>query len=193
MSDEMSTPDETLTVATPEVSGTPSVKSAGRSSTAVKLIQAAALAAVLVPLGSIAMEAGLRTTDGGSGGTSCAGGTEGGALFTFGSAPYNLELAFEDQRGSFTINVDAELRTQSSMLGSGQLENFDGFVCVPIAGGDNCVQFRFSGDGTTPSDTTWRGFFDVYINWFNDTPFDDPSQDPQNRIRMLHALGVQGG
>ena len=30
------------------------------------------------------------------------------------------------------------------------------------------------------------------MNWFNDTPFSDPSQDPQNRIRMLHALGVQG-
>ena len=41
------------------------------------------------------------TSYGGSGGTSCAGGTEGGALFTFGSAPYNLELAFEDQRGSY--------------------------------------------------------------------------------------------
>jgi len=191
MSDEMPTPDETLTVATSEVSGTPSVKSAGRSSTAVKLIQAAALAAVLVPLGSIAMEAGSCTYYGGSGqGNSCAGGTEGGALFTFGTAPYTLELAFENRvSGNFTINVDAEVKTQAAMEEEGQLTNplFTNFVCVPIAGGDDCVQFRFSGD-ITPSPTTWTGFFDVYINWFNDTPFDDPSQDPEHRIRMLHAF-----
>jgi hypothetical protein len=163
-----------------------------RKSAATKLVQAAALAAVLVPLGSIAAEGSSCTFFGtGSGVSTCgSAGPEGGAMYNFGS--YNVELKFEDfKNGSdFTINIDQEIKTQADMITEGQLANFPGYVCVPIAGGDNCVQFRFSGD-TTPQQDTWQGFFQVYIHWDFPTPFDAPSEDPVNRMRMLHAIGVE--
>src|SRR6266545_171676 len=74
-----------------------------RSSKAAKLIQAAALAAVLVPLGSIPAEA-STCTFGGSG-TPCALGPQGGQLFDFGVAPYMAELRFDQINGEFDVTM----------------------------------------------------------------------------------------
>ncbi len=180
---------------TVEVDAKPTGRRRRNRSAATKLIQAAALAAVLVPLGSVAAEGTSCTYVGGGSGVSstCGTGSEGGALFTFDSQPYTVELKFEDFRNGdpFTINIADETLTQTDFEDAGQLANFQDYVCVPIAGADNCVQFRFSGD-TSPSDTTWQGFFQVYIHWNFLTPFDAESENPQDRIRMLHAIGVQG-
>jgi hypothetical protein len=173
-------------------------KSAGsrtrKRSAAAKLLQAAALAATLVPLASVTAEGTSCTYFGtGSGVSTCGTGTEGGALFTFDSQPYTVELKFENFHNGedFTINIADEIQTQGAFEENGQLDNFPDYVCVPIAGGDDCVQFRFTGD-TTPSPTTWEDFFQVYIHWDFGTPADAESENPQQRIRMLHAIGDQG-
>ena len=88
MSDQISTFDGSETVTEAPLSPAPS-KRARTSSAAAKLLQAAALATVLVPLGSIAAEGSTiscsYTADGSGGATfDCPTGPNGGALFQFG-------------------------------------------------------------------------------------------------------------
>src|SRR5437867_12206803 len=106
MSEQMSASEETATVTEQATS-----RRGRKSSNAAKLIQAAALAAVLVPLGSVAAEATPTTCSfagGGSGGFfACQSGPEGGLLFNFGnSSEYRAELRFDQLNGGFNVTID---------------------------------------------------------------------------------------
>ena len=87
-----------------------------KSSYASKLLQATALAAVLVPLGSITAEGASCTyLSNSSGGASfsCATRPEGGALFQFTGADtsiiYSVELGFDNYLGDFGDEFEVQI------------------------------------------------------------------------------------
>jgi hypothetical protein len=157
-----------------------------RSSKAAKLVQAAALAAVLVPLGSVAVEAApITLTYSGAG----FNGTEtNNLLFDFG--PYEFRLFFESLASFsfFQVTVDNQVTDQDAV--DSRLTNFPGYLCVPIdptePTGNPCVDFVVT--APDPSQNTWTGFYDVTIAWDFDT---DPTfpNFPGDRIRILHDEG----
>jgi hypothetical protein len=170
-----------------------------RFSMATKLVQAAALAATLVPLSTVEADAAPLTITCGFGGAEAGDGTvcdvplfsgvggEGGfysAFFDWG--PYSLTLEFFDVRGPFVIGVTNNEITQDAMADSGRLaDNFPNDICVPIADGTTtCVSFRFSGD-IIPTDDTWRGMWQATINWDADTNAGYPGAT----VRVRHARG----
>ena len=166
-----------------------------RSSKAAKLVQAAALAAALVPLGSVAAEASSISH-------TYSGGTA-DQTFDFHSfgGNYSFELFFENPSGpEFIVQVTDNLVTQDDLTGDERLNNFPGSTCVPIADGlETCVDFEvqritFDGQGNPqegpllPGDDTFTGFFEITVRWDAVTDFDFPN-DPGNRIRILHNKG----
>ena len=163
------------------------------SSRTSKLIQAAALAAVLVPLGSVAVETTpISQTYSGAG----FGQPEtNNQIFDFG--PYELRLFFENlgNLAFFQVTVDNQTTNQGAVagrLGPG----LGGNVCVPIdpitIPTDPCVDFFITAPAPNgPNDLgpdTWTGFYDVFISWDFNT---DPAfpNDPGDRIRILHNRG----
>jgi hypothetical protein len=204
MSDQISTLDGTEPVV--KVPASPAhCRRVSKSSNAAKLLQAAALAAVLVPLGSVAAEA-SSCHFGGS--TSCASnaGGEGFTLFEFGSggsAPYRVGLRFDTIVGEFDIDIDDIAMDEATMLA--KLTNFPGFRPVPI--GDDpapFIEFRVTDHSNGPcfvtptnncstATNTWisqgaRGpaadqGYDMRFYWLNNTDglFPDP--------HVLHATG----
>jgi hypothetical protein len=103
-------------------------------------------------------------------------------VFNFGA--YAFELTFQQINGSFDVSVEA---IENPSL-AGRLPA--GYVCVPIAG-LSCVEFEVSAPG--PGNTTWSGFYDIFITWFADTdplfPNTPVDQSGLGRIRILHNLG----
>lgn len=157
------------------------VKSAGGSSIAGKLMRAVALAAVLVPLGSIPSEASAITQ-------SYSGGNPSN-LFNFGD--YSFELTFESIAVSafFNVTVTDTIATPAAL--AARFGAFPGYVCVPFAnGGTNCVDFEVA--APAPSTTTWTGFFDITVRWLLDTNT-LYSNGPGDRIRILHNKGSVPG
>jgi PEP-CTERM motif len=164
-------------------------------STARKLVHAAALAAVLVPLGSIAVEASSITCTypGGSGSVTCS--TSGGegfgtnkAVYDFGPYFVNLSFSTKSDFGPFDITVSDFATNQDSYFGSGSASHlgsgFSDFTCVGInpleSSGDTCVEFVIT---QSPSFTTP---YNIFIGWDADTNGDFPNS-PGKRIRLLKA------
>ena len=153
-----------------------------------KLIQAAALAAVLVPLGSVAVETASITQlySGGGGGIPPIN----NQLFDFHpSSPYELRLNFENlaTNANFFVTVNNVPANQASV--NPRLGSFNGFLCVPIdptLPGAPCVDFDVR--APDPGPNTWTGFYDIFISWDANT---DPTfpNTPGNRIRILHNEG----
>jgi len=158
-----------------------------------KLIQAAALAAVLVPLGSVAVETSPITHSYSGAGFGVP--ATNNQLFDFG--PYELRLFFENlgNLALFDVTVNNlptnQAATASRLTGPG----LGGNVCVPIdpsVAGAPCVDFFITAPGpngpNNPGPDTWFGFYDVTISWDFNT---DPTfpNDPGNRIRILHNRG----
>jgi PEP-CTERM motif len=188
--------DEISTADTPVANAVASRKTV-RNSFGATLVRAAALAAVLVPLGSVAAEASSCHF---GGATSCAtnGGGEGFTLFDFGSggsAPYRLGLRFDQVIGEFDVTITDFAFTEAEMLA--RLTAFPGYQPVPI--GDDPVrpyiEFRVTGqpapcttdaeceaaNNTWRSDPSTRGpatefGYDMRIYWLADTDamFPDP-------------------
>jgi hypothetical protein len=165
-----------------------------RSSMATKLVQAAALAAALVPLGTVSAEASPISTitcGYGDGFSSCltspaAPGVSGSVFFNqafFNWGAYTLTLEFFDVHGEFDIAVTNEEISQTAM--ASRLVAFPGHICIPLADGANtCVVFHFAGD-TSPSSETWTGSWLATINWLADTN----TGYPGSTVRVLHARG----
>src|SRR5262245_34610095 len=163
-----------------------------------KLIQAAALAAILVPLGSVAAEA--TSID-----RTFSGGTQDN-IFDFHpfGGNYSFELFFEDPSGpEFNVRVTDNITTQDDLTEEGRLNKpaVQGYVCVPIANGDDsCVDFAVTRvvngveEALLPGDDTFAigSFYSVTIRWDAVTDFDFPN-DPGNRIRIIHNRGDQPG
>ena len=159
--------------------------SSRKSSRTSKLIQAAALAAVLVPLGSVAVETSpiLHSYSGAS-----TSNPANNLLFDFG--PYELRLFFENLAAFAGFNVIVDDQTTNQAAVASRLTNFPGHACVPMVDPTStatpCVDFVITAPG--PSLSTWTGFYDVTIAWDFDT---DPTfpDFPGNRIRILHNEG----
>jgi hypothetical protein len=158
-----------------------------RSNSARKLVQAAALAAVLVPLGSVAIEGSTIYCDSnGSGG--CSG--------TFTSADPSNTWKFTDAidgllytftlsgqvTTTFTLNVDDFIVTQSAI--QGLLGSFPDAVCVPTRDPGLCGLFRVNGD-----DGFDGGLYDLTIAWFGNA---DPLSVPPTAF-VLQAKNSGGG
>jgi PEP-CTERM motif len=145
-----------------------------------KLIQAAALAAVLVPLGSVAVETSTITHSYSGTGT---GSPQNNLIFDFG--PYELRLNFENLAEFARFAVDVTDVPTNQLALTGRLPA--GHVCVPMVDPSStvnpCVEFEV--DAPDPSPTTWTGFYDMTIAWDFDT---DPTfpDFPGGRIRLLH-------
>jgi hypothetical protein len=185
MSNELSEPE---TLDRTEVGQPPMPTS--RSSTAKKLVQAAALAAVLVPLGSIAVESSSITCSYGSGFASCTAGGEGlsstKATYDFGA--YFVNLAFDSVSTPFDITVSDIPANDGSFTGSGGRSlgaGFEDYVCVGINPLDTlspCVEFLITQSPSLISP------YSIFVGWLADTngAF---SNEPGNRIRLLKADG----
>ena len=156
-----------------------------KMSTAKKLVQAAALAAILVPLGSVAVEtAPITHFFSGAGFGPPATNNQ---LFDFG--PYDFRLFFENLAmfSDFNVTVDNQVTNQGAV--APRLTNFPGYLCVPLDPGvpaNPCVDFFVTAPGPGPN--TWTGFYDITITWDADTNGAFPNS-PGNRIRILHNRG----
>src|SRR5262245_20757437 len=126
MSDH-STPGGTQTAIEEPIGPAPS-KRASKRSAAAKLLQATALAAVLVPLGSISAE-GSTCSFGGSG-SNCQISSDGFTLFGFADPTYKVGLTCDRTVGLFDVSITDFALTQAQMLA--KLLNFPGFAPVPI-------------------------------------------------------------
>lgn len=183
--------------------GAPGPKARKKSSGAVKLMQAAALAAVLVPLGSVAAESSTCTFGSGGSGvfTPCNSGPEGGLLFDFGpggAAPYKAELLFDQINGQFDVSI-TDVHDTYAQITARFVQNFAGFQPVPIDPGNplfpGAPYIDFQITAPNPGPTTWsndggvqRGptttlGYNLWLYWLADT---DPLFP---NARILHDTG----
>jgi hypothetical protein len=166
-----------------------------------KLIQAAALAAMLVPLGSVAVEADSiicsfnNTGSSGYGGDGCSAqefdgdefsATPSTSRFDFGE--YYLELMFTIVPGAeFSVEV---VTTENTAFVQGKAGGFPGYTCIGITADEICVDFevRPSEPRVDPvtGQVNWTDY-QIEINWqSNDYPLDG------SRMTMLHDVGTTG-
>jgi hypothetical protein len=159
------------------------------SANATKLLQAAALAAVLVPLGSVAVEtAAINCISQGSG---CAGSYFGGSgaqtntwKFFSDSGPnatlfYTIEIAGTPLT-TFNLSVEDVVTTQGSLVfGPG----FESAVCVPTFDGTQCGLFAVRNFVGT---VDWLNGYLMTITWRTTSPASQPPNDGLNTI--LRAL-----
>ena len=156
----------------------------------VRLLQAAGLAAILIPLGTVSLESATITCGFGgyTGTTSCSSYTSSSGFYTsrFDFGPYALDLTFDVVNGPFAVSftdvIDPDL--------DGRLDDFPGHRCVPIDG-VNCVEFEAT--APDPGESTWEGFYDLIISWLFNTEAIGYQNEPGDRIRMLHNLGSTPG
>jgi hypothetical protein len=171
-----------------------------QGATARKLIQAAALAAVLVPLGSIAVETAEITCITSQGSGFCQGsgvysqgsGSNTWKFFTddsFSTLLYTLEITGNPE-SSFVLNVMDFVTDQDSLVSSEVLGNFPGAECLPTFDDGLCGLFDVFSDFGEP---TWDedGYY-MTITWFtNGDPLSQPPDDGRNHI--LQAKDGFGG
>jgi hypothetical protein len=161
-----------------------------RASAVRKLLLAAALALVLVPLGSIAIEAssiecGFRGAYGeGGGGEGCT--SYGGDHQRFDFGAYYFDLAFQglDPYASFQLTVSdnsmdsEEFASRSAGLGS--------YECVQLTATGGCIDFFLSG---YPSTRSWTSYtFEIHWDKFESTQVFDEAT-----LRVLHNRGTVPG
>jgi hypothetical protein len=166
-------------------------KASKRSSTAVKLVQAAALAAVLVPLGTVSVE----TTTCGFGGyynqnhsSGCGGSSPTHELFSFSGAGnnYTFDLNLVNPVGDFFVTITDNPMNQLSFAGR-LAEPFADYECVrivdPTIPGDPCRDFAVDVGG---------GHFDRYtftIDWIFDSEHNG-FPDMGGRVNVVHNRGA---
>ena len=160
-----------------------------KSSTARTLIQAAALAAALVPLGSVAVETASVTCGFGSGsygGTYCNGGDMNATPETsrFDFFDYYLELTFTGMSGFFEVTVNTSpVLTLQPLEGPAQ---FPGYECIALSAA-GCVDFQVTTSVPRVDPNTqvanWE-HYKVAIDWEDWNDALEPGMEP--RIRILH-------
>lgn len=161
-----------------------------RSSTAAKLLQAAALAAVLVPLGSVAVETTTITCgfSGASSDESCSAGE--GETQTYNFDGYKYILTFFGTTDAFEIQItDMAIDPFETFSTESLSGDYD---CIPISGGTSCVEFQIVQTSGTPS--AW-GTYEFTIAWdFPTDPFgsEPPGPDPSS-VRVLSRSGNTTG
>ena len=158
-----------------------------KSSTSIKLIQAAALAAALVPLGSVAMEASSIQCGFGSyyGSTSggCSSSTSTSGTFDFGDYLFRLDFDLISSAG-FLVQVTTTTNLTLDHGEGGGL--FPGYQCIALSASDGCVDFQVNTFGAS-SGTNWS-HYQATIEWLDPLP---PGSEP--RMRMLHDSSAFDG
>lgn len=172
------------------------------ASTAKKLVQAAALAAALVPLGSVAADAAVITVFCDANGGGCSGAT--GSYTASGGLPVtniwgffddndNLVYTFEIKgvpTSDFELEVTDVVTSQVALLDGPALVNFPNATCIPTYDAGLCGMFDVlvvDGSATWDSD----GYY-VTIAWYiNNDPLSQPPDDGNNYI--LQAKNELGG
>jgi hypothetical protein len=161
-----------------------------KSSTAARLVQAAALAAVLVPLGSVAMEATTIScgfsgyaSDGSNGGDGCSFSFGDRNRFNFGNYALDLEFVGLDPFANFDVSVTDNPMTQGEF--SERATAFSDYVCIPLEDGGPCRDFVV----LAPHERQWDSYL-LKIVWDFDTNSAFPNE-PVNgqgvgQVRMLH-------
>jgi len=158
-----------------------------------KLLLAAGLAIVLVPFGSVAMEAssvqcgfGSYGGEGGffEGSQGCTG--YGAAHQRFQWEDYYFDLTFTglNPNAAFYLNVSdnsmdsEEFAARSAGLGS--------YECVQLTATGGCIDFYLSG---YPSERQWTGYtFEIHWDQFESTQVFD-----EDTLRVLHNKGLVPG
>jgi len=182
---------------------TPADGSAKKPSTAARLLQAAVFAAVLVPLGSVAVEAATIHCVTSMNGGGCSGGATGS--YVGGGGPqsntwefytdnsytdliYSFEVA-GSPASTFDLDVLDEVTNQSSLLRGGFLANYPDLTCVPTYDAGRCGLFEVTVIGP-PAD--WEDGYRVTIIWW---PNGDPWSHPSSRdfVTILQAKNGTGG
>jgi hypothetical protein len=147
MNDQISTTDGIETVTPP--GGAP--RRARRRSAAAKLAQAAALAAVLVPLASLPAHADTCSFNGS--GSPCeifGAGAEGFAFFNFADPTYRVALAFDHVVGEFEVTINAFERTAEEMEARFATTQFEGYRPLPIGSNPAAPYIEFQVLAPTP-------------------------------------------
>jgi PEP-CTERM motif len=166
----------------------PSTAAKRKSSTVTKLVQAAALAAVLVPLGTVAIEGSVIYCDTNSSG-SCVGSFDSSntsntwKFFDGSQLLYTFSLS-GGVTGSFSLGVDDFVVSQTFLEDTGRMVNFPNAVCVPTRDPGQCGLFSVNGANGFNS-----GIYDLEISWFSNA---DPLSVPVNAF-VLQAKNGFGG
>ena len=178
------------------LSATDSPEDRTQTTIARKLIQAAALAAVLVPLGTVAAGAApincVTTGNEGSGFCEADGNYIGGegeqsntwkffADGNFEHLIYTLDITGVPT-STFTLGVRDFVTSQNALLDGTALSNFPNDVCLPTFSEGRCGLFDVS---LIDGEVEWElpdGYY-MTITWFtNEDPLSQPPDDGQNRI-----------
>jgi len=177
---------------------TPVSSAARQSSMAIKLAQAAALAAVLVPLGTVAVETESMTCGfyGASTGACGSGGTGGATqTFDFGQG-YKYTLTFLDGSAPFFVTINNVALSQE---GFDSRESLPGsYDCVPLVNpgttSSPCVDFNIT---DSSGGTAWDGYV-FSIAWLYDSGptfpnGNDPPGPTPGQVRVLQNPGSVTG
>jgi len=158
---------------------------------AARLLQAAALAAVLVPLGTVAVEADSIMCNSSMSGGGCFGSGEGSSHYSSGVFQstewdfYSPDLKYSftisgTPTSDFTLSVMDQVTTQTYLLGNGGdvqgvnfLANSPGLTCVSTYGPSQCGLFVVTTESGTPSWTS-DGYTATIIWYPNSDPLSQP-------------------
>jgi len=172
------------------------------AATAKKLVQAAALAAALVPLGSVAADAAVITVFCEAEGGPCSGTgsyvASGGAtvsnIWGFFDDDDNLVYTFEIEgvpTSTFELEVTDVVTSQVALLDGPALASFPDAVCLPTFDAGECGLFDVFVVGEDTATWDPDGYY-VTITWFvNSDPLSQPPDDGNNYI--LQAKDEFGG
>ena len=164
-----------------------------KSSTIKRLIQAGALAAILVPLGSVAVESATITCGFGGtegyGGEGCSALAPGEEFFSptpttsrFNFDDYYLELQFVLVPGAiFDVTVNTFDMGQGDFV-ENRAGEFSNYTCIALTTGGPCVEFEVL--PSVPQEGNWISY-ELEIRWF-DKP--EGGYDPA-LMRILHDIG----
>jgi hypothetical protein len=151
------------------IEATSGMKTRKKSSTAVRLLQVAALAAVMVPLGSVVAEASSMPFN-------PELTSETYSFDVVEGLPFTFTLTFNTVFDQFSVDVEA-----STTLG---LPTPAGSVCVPIAGPEDCIDFT-----ATTTASAQNHDFDSYtaiVDWTFDTDPNFPNTGGQ-QVELLES------
>ena len=162
------------------------------STTAKRLVQAAALAAVLVPLGSVAVETAPMTCGfyGGYNGDCASGiGTNEGLTQEYDFGAYKFILSFLSPTGSaFDITI-SDLHLFDGEFSEREAVSSDTiYQCLPIdpsSTSGTCVEFEVT---DSSNGTAWNGY-EFTIQWNADTNSLFPN-GPGGSVRVLQDPGA---
>jgi hypothetical protein len=182
---------------------TPAARPSKKASAATRLLQAAAFAAVLVPLGSVAIEADtIRcvTSMSGGGCTATGGYTGGGGWqsntweyyqndgYNWDELIYTFEIAGEPTT-TFDLDVADRVTTQSALLKGGFLASYPDLTCVPTYDAGSCGLFDVT---VIDPPAEWEdGYYATIVWWPNADPWSKPTAG--DFVTILQAKDGTGG